>query len=221
MIIEKETLVFLKELSDNNNKEWFHSNKDKYNTAYQNILDITNVLLSDIEKFDKSVVGMSAKECIFRIYKDTRFSKDKNPYKTNFGIFFKKGKLNTPGSGYYLHIEPNGMSMIGIGIYMPPTPILNKIRLAIIKDSSEIKEILNSQKIKETFGGLQGEKVKTAPKGFSKDHPDIELLKFKHFTLMKMISDPEVLNKDFIPICISSYKIGYEFHSWINKILQA
>lgn len=216
MIIEKSTIDFLKELASNNNRIWFNANKEKYAKAYNNMLEVSDIVLSGIEKFDRSLVGIKAKDCIFRIYKDTRFSKDKNPFKLNFGAFFKKGIKNEPGSGYYLHIEPNA-SMIGVGIYMPPSLVLSKIRKAIIENSKELKKILNSKNFKETFGELGGEKLKTAPKGISKDHPEIELLKLKHYVVMKGFSDKEVLGKEFIPDILSDFKAALGFNEWLNR----
>ncbi len=217
-MIDKSTLEFLKNLSRNNNREWFNANKPLYEKGKKNILDVTMYLISEIGKFDKSVEFVNPEDCLFRIYKDVRFSKDKNPYKTNFGSFIIKGGRKNPGAGYYIHIEPGKSFLVG-GIYMPSAPHLFSIRSAIAKKPEVLMKILNNAELKKSFGGLSDETLKTAPKGFPKDHPAIELLRFKHYYLMKNISDKEILNDSFLKQAVKDYKIVTPFVKYINEVI--
>ncbi len=215
----KQILKFLNELKSNNDKTWFLAHKKDYEGAIEDFRLFTDMMISKVEEFDKSVKGVSAKNCVFRIYRDVRFSKDKSPYKTNFGAFIKGGGKNEARAGYYVHIEP-GMSMLGGGIYMPPNDALLKIRKEIAKDSRPLKKILNEKKFKEAFVEIyDDEKLKTAPKGFSKDHPDIDLLCFKNYTVIQKLKDSEVTSTNFPEICAKSFKIMKPFNQYLNSII--
>jgi len=218
-MIDKSTLEFLKNLSRNNSREWFNANKSLYEKGKKNILDATLYLISEIGKFDKSVQFVNPEECLFRIYKDVRFSKDKNPYKTNFGSFIIKGGRKTQGAGYYLHIEPGKSFLVG-GIYMPSAPHLFAIRSAIAKKPEALMKIISKPEIKKSFGGLCDETLKTAPKGFPKDHPSVELLRYKHYYLMKNVSDKEILSDGFLIQAVKEFKVVSPFVKYINSILE-
>lgn len=218
-MIQKTTLDFLKELKDNNNKEWFQMNKEKFEKAFENINNLTEHLIAEIEKFDKSVKGLQAKDCLFRIYKDVRFSKDKTPYKTNFGAFIKKGGKKDKGAGYYIHIE-NGASFIAGGSYCPESKDLNLIRESIAKDAKPLKKILENPIFKSEFGELVGEKVKTVPKGFDKNHPNIDLLRFKSYIVMKKLSNKQLTSKDLKDFCLNNFKILFPLNEYLNKLLK-
>lgn len=218
-MIQKKIFSFLKELNQNNNREWFQNKKDLFNEIQIELIVIAGTLLSEIEKFDKSLKGINPKDCIFRIYKDVRFSKDKSPYKTNLGIFMKSGGRKTIGAGYYLHIEPS-KSMLGCGIYEPDSITLNKIRNSLSLNAKNIKKIILSPSFIKEFGTeFHGEKLKSAPKGFAKDHPEIELLKYKSFAAIKVLKDSELLSKTFLQSCINSYKIAFPLNAYLNHII--
>ncbi len=216
MMIEKKTLDFLKSLSAHNNREWFNDNRKEYEAARRNVLDITMYLIGEIAKFDESVQGVGAEECLFRIYKDARFSRDKSPYKTNFGSFIKSGGRRIPGAGYYLHIEP-GNSLLSGGVYMPPAPLLYSIRSIIAQKPEAFEKILNSREFKKEFGGLADETLKTAPKGFPRDHPAIEFLRYKHYYVMRNVDARELLAADFLHRCVNSFMIVSPFVRFLNS----
>ncbi|MCB1191840.1 MAG: DUF2461 domain-containing protein [Leptospiraceae bacterium] len=217
-MIQKTTLDFLRDLKENNTKDWFQRNKSTFEKASESFSLFTEYMIAEIEKFDKSVKGVRAKDCIFRIYKDVRFAKDKSPYKTNFGAYIKKGGKKNPGAGYYIHVE-NGDSFIGGGCYCPPSRELAKIREAIDKDPKPLKKIIEHPNFKNEFGELTGDKVKTAPKGFAKDHPEIGLLQFKSYLVLKNISNKVVVAQDFKDICANAFKLMYPLNEYLNKIL--
>ena len=216
-MIEKKTLQFLKNLRDNNSREWFHSHKDSFEEARRNFLDLTMYLISEIEKFDSSVMGVEPEECLFRIHRDTRFSRDKTPYKTNLGSFIKKGGRKIPGAGYYLHISPGEIFLAG-GIYMPPSDMLLAIRRAIEKDSGPLKKITGAPDFIREFGSLSGEKLKSAPKGFPRDHPDIELLRFKHYLAVRDVKEKEALGSDFPALCVRTFRAMRDLNRYLNGL---
>ncbi|PJZ83988.1 DUF2461 domain-containing protein [Leptospira harrisiae] len=219
MKISKNGLSFLSELQLNNNRNWFLENKDRFLVIQNELVLMTGYLLAGIEKFDKSVNGVDPKSCIFRIHKDVRFAKDKSPYKTHFGIFMRGGNKKIDGTGYYLHIEP-GQSLIGGGCYMPDPKALYKIRESMITNSKMIKTILEDRKFVQDFGTeFYAEKLKTAPKGFDKDHPMIELLKYKGFAVAKKIKNAELTSEQFVSETLKSYRNLYPLNQFLEKAM--
>lgn len=191
----KQTLKFLKQLSSNNNREWFHEHKSEYDLAKNEFIALVEKVIEYSSKFDPILFGIEAKACIFRINKDIRFSKDKSPYKLNFGASINPGGKKSMIPGYYIHIEP-GKSFLAGGTYMPEPNFLNAIRQEIDYNTDEFKAIINQKKFKSLFGNLSNEdKLKTAPKGYDKNHPDIDLLQHKHYIVIHDLKDAE-LNSD-------------------------
>jgi uncharacterized protein (TIGR02453 family) len=216
-MIDKSTLDFLSKLKKNNNKEWFDKNRPIYETAKKNYYDFINELIQSISKFDSSVKHLDAKQCVFRINRDIRFSNDKTPYKTNMGADISPGgkKANTPG--YYIHIQP-GNSFLGGGMWQPPAPELSAIRQEIDYNTPEFKKILNNKDFKKYFGRLSEEdKVKTAPKGYEKTHPEIEILKLKSFLVIHDLKDSEVLSKDFIKQATTIFKAMHPLNKFLRR----
>lgn len=210
---------FLTKLIPNNNREWFHKNKDMYNEARAEFESFIDKLIPELLKIDKSIGMLSAKDCIFRIFKDVRFSKDKTPYKINFGAYMSKGGKKSPYAGYYLHFEPGG-SFIGGGIYMPDSTVLKVIRTSIYNDIEEYKKIIYDNDFKRVFGGIYGEKLKTAPKGFPKDFADIELLKNKHFAVIHQVDDDFWRSEKLLDDIIHIYKVQLPFNEFLNRAIE-
>ena len=186
----EKSLEFLGKLKENNNREWYHANKSLYQEAKAEFEHLTELLIHETSKFDRSILGLTPKECIFRIFRDVRFSKDKSPYKTNFGTFLTPGGRKAGNAGYYLHIEA-GASFIATGIYMPPSNVLRAIRKDIYEHYEEYMEILAQPDLKSHFGEVSGDKLKTPPRGFNKDFEGIEHLKFKSFGLSEPVKIKE------------------------------
>lgn len=214
--IKRSTLGFLSDLGKNNNKEWFNNNRTRYDEARKNFEDFIQALINNMTSFDPILKGLEAKNCIFRIYRDTRFSHDKSVYKTNMGGFIVRGgKKNSDRiPGYYVHIEP-GNSFIAGGAYMPPAPWLNSIRDKIDSQGEELVNILANKEFKKYFDGIDGESLKTAPKGYPKDHRHIELLKFKSFTVIRYLKDSEVLRDDFHKYVLGAFKAMKPFNDFL------
>ncbi len=192
-------LKFLKQLSTNNNKDWFEANKALYLQAKQEFEEHVDKIIIGIAKFDKKIQpSLTAKQCVFRIYKDVRFSKDKSPYKTNMGASINPGGKKSLIAGYYLHCEP-GKSFLAGGVYMPTPELLQAIRQEIDYHPKPISKILSSPSFKKYFNGIDGDdKLKTSPKGYESNHPQIELLKNRHFTVSHELNDKQINDIKFI-----------------------
>ena len=190
--IPKETFPFFKKLTKNNNRDWFNEHKPEFKAIEAKVKASYNHLGELMSAHDQI-----EKIKIFRIYRDVRFSKNKLPYKTHFGGSFARKKPELRG-GYYLHIQPNDESFIATGFWEPNKEDLFRIRKEFEMDDSEMRDILNDATFKETWGGFVGDELKTAPKGFDKEHPAIDLIRKKQFIFIKKYSDKEVLADDFL-----------------------
>ena len=195
-MLQPDTFVFLRDLKAHNTKEWFDANRDRYEAARDNVLALIDHLIEDIAGFDADLRGLEAKQCLFRINRDVRFSKNKAPYKTNFGASLSRGGRRSPFAGYYLHLEPGGV-FIGGGIYMPASPQLKAIRAHIDHNAPDLRAVLADSDFQATYGALQGEALKTAPKGYEKDHPAIDLLRMKSFIATRAYADEQALSPEF------------------------
>jgi uncharacterized protein (TIGR02453 family) len=216
--IRKTTLEFLKGLKFNNNREWFQNNQTIYKEAKANVELFVQELINEIVLFDPELKGLEVKNCLFRINRDIRFSNDKSPYKTNFGAFIVKGgkKNGDKYAGYYFHIEP-GSSMIAGGAYVPPSPWLSAIREKISDETDEFLRIINDKTFKKYFGTVEGEKLKTAPKGYPSDHPQIELLKLKSFLAMNEVPDEKVLSPGYFEYVTSGFRAMKPLNDFLNN----
>ncbi len=215
----EKVLQFLKELSAHNNREWFEANKPWYVESRQKILFITDVLINEIRKFDHSIPLLDAKNCMFRIFRDVRFSNDKRPYKVNFGSFIAKGGRKSECPGYYFHIEP-GNSFIGGGLYMPAAAPLKAVRDHIASAGHEFSEIINDPEFKTELPEMYDDRLKTAPKGFPKDHEFIELLRYKSFAFSKPVSDETLLKGSFLDKAAETYRTLYKANEFLHEALR-
>ncbi len=212
------TYSFLRELSANNNKEWFDAHKKEYQQARSAFVAFVDSLISDIAAFDESLQGVESKQCIFRINRDIRFSKDKTPYKTNFGALLGDKGKKSEGTGYYIHVKPDE-SFAGGGIYMPTPDKLAAIRQEIDYNPAPLTQLIESRDFQETFGEIKGEALKTAPKGYPKDHPNIQLLRLKSFYVLKNFSDDEMTSKSAHTSILDTYRKAKKFNEYLNLAL--
>lgn len=212
----EEVLNFLKELTLNNNKVWFDKNKDRYLRVKENIETFTQNLLNNISEFDESAKYLGPRDCTYRIYRDTRFSQDKTPYKTHIGIFINPpyGKKSYR-MGYFLHIEP-GNCMIGVGNVCLPPAMITAIRKSIKDNIEEYLEIIENPEFKKIYKKIGENPVKTAPKGFSKDWEYIDLVKPKDYYSSHRLKDRDVISKNFLKKATEMFKTGKSFMDFIN-----
>ena len=217
--IHSSTLQFLKTLQKNNNREWFNENKHLYTEAQQNMLLFLEKLIEEIAEFDEDILKIDPKKALFRIYRDTRFSKDKIPYKNNFGAGLGMGKGNRI-SGYYLHIEP-GKSFLAGGIYQPESSILKEIRKEISMNGKEFLQILEQKEFRNNFRGLSVEsKLKRVPNDFEKDDPMAEFLKLKNFIVMHPISDEAIMRENAAQEFAAIYKSMKPLNDFLEQPFQ-
>ncbi len=215
--IKKSTLTFLKRLKKNNDRDWFTANKKQYESARSNFEDFVAELIMEIAKFDAPVADLNPKKSIFRIYRDTRFSKDKTPYKLHFGAHLVAGAEKPHDrAGYYIHIEP-GASILAGGAYMPPSPWIKAIRSDIDAHAADLKKIIADKTFQKYFGGITGEKLKSAPRDYAKDHPEIELLKYKSFLAVHKVPDNTVLEDNFVTYCGNIFNALNPFDDFLNR----
>ncbi len=214
--IETSTLKFLKELKANNNREWFNENKKRYQAAHENVIAFADELLDALSAIDQ-IATESGKKSLFRIYRDVRFSKDKAPYKTSFSGGFRRATAALRG-GYYFSIAP-GESMVGGGFWGPNAEDIKLIRSHIAAEPERLRSIITSEQFRAAFGQLDGEQVKTAPKGYSKDHPAIDLLRYKQFLVGSTFTDAQVTSSEFTDIMVGKFQDMRPFFDYMSEIL--
>jgi len=214
--LKKSNLDFIKKLSQNNNREWFAEHKKEYESEREIVIAFADDLLAKMQAHD-SIETVSGKKSIFRIYRDVRFSKNKAPYKTHWSGSFKRA-TNLKRGGYYFHIEP-GNSFMGGGFWGPESKDLKKMRFNIAEFESEFRNILADQNFVKHFGKMEGEQLKTAPKGVAKDHPAIDLLRYKQYLLIRRFTDEEVLNANFANELNKSFKAMRPFLDFMSEAL--
>lgn len=211
-MLQSSIFHFLHQLKENNNREWFASNKKAFQVEEQLAKAFFMAVYADLEKIDNL-----DKMQVFRIYRDVRFSKDKSPYKNHFSVGFNRSKPLLRG-GMYLHIEDNA-SFVGGGFWEPNAADLFRIRKEIEVDASELRAIISEENFQKYFKTLQGEELKTAPKGFDKTHPAIDLLRKKQFLLTRSFSNDEVLSANFKDEVIASFKAMRPFFDYMSDVL--
>ncbi len=218
-MIQYEVFDFFNQLQQNNNREWFQAHKGEYDKYRQGFVHFAELVIHAISEFDKSVIGLEPKNCIYRINRDIRFSNDKSPYKTNMGTFITPGGKNSGLAGYYVHIEPKGCFLSG-GIYMPSSQNLKAIRKEIFENYDEFLEIIHNKEFKKHFGEFWGEKLKTRPVGFPNDFEGLEYLKLKHFTVIKEKKEKEMVDPDIILEISQVFKALYPLNRFINQAIK-
>jgi len=212
MKIQLSTLQFLKDLAANNNREWFQANKDRYEAALDNMKAFSRTVESALGETD-----LLESATLFRIYRDVRFSKDKSPYKNNFGLGLSRATKRLRG-GYYLQIEPGG-SFVGGGFWQPNAEDLKRIRAEFAIDDQPIREIMADPGFRKYFGTLQGEELKTAPQGFDKNHPALDLLRKKSFVVKRNFTDAEVTGDLFLHEVIQSFRAMRPYFDYMSLVL--
>ncbi|MCR9066564.1 MAG: DUF2461 domain-containing protein [Cytophagales bacterium] len=194
---------FLLKLRENNNREWFEQNRDEYEVALEEMIGLAEATLQKMRSHDE-IEPPSAKKVLKRIYRDTRFSKVKTPYKNHWSGSFKRASAHKRG-GYYFHLEP-GNSFVAGGFWGPEKEDLKRIREHLSQDATQYLEVIQNKNFKNNFGEVIGEQLKKAPKDFDPEDPNIELLRYKQFILKKTLSDKEVFSKKLPDILSNSFQ---------------
>ena len=212
--IDKSTIQFLEKLKKNNNRDWFNENKPEFKAIEKDVKAVYNTIFENLNMHDEI-----DKLKVFRIYRDVRFSKNKLPYKTHFGGSFHRLKPRLRG-GYYLHLQPNNESFIATGFWEPAKEDLLRIRKEFEMDDSEIRDILADKKFNTVWGNsFVGDEVKTAPRGFDKEHKAIDLIKKKQYIFTKKFTDKAVLDANFLDEVNASFKAIRPFFDYLSDVL--
>jgi len=220
-MISPSTIKFLKDLKKNNNKPWFDAHRKEYENAKTDFAAFIQSVIDKHGKKDNTISHLKAKDCMFRINRDVRFSKDKSPYKTNMGAYINQGGKKSLFGGYYFHCEP-GQSFVGGGIWMPMPPELSKLRQEIDYNFAEFKKIISSKKFRSVYNDVSrdAEYVLTrVPKGYEADNPAAEYLKLKSVVAMTPITDAELTSKDLIKKVTGAFEALQPLLEFLNNSL--
>ena len=215
----QQVLAFLDGLSKNNNKAWFEQHRPDYQEARSTYEQFINDLIDEFRVSDQ-LEGLSARDCMPRIYRDIRFSKDKSPYKTNLGAIIAPGGWKGDRLGYYVSVEPHARSLVAGGLYDPTPEQLERFRQAIARRPEAFKRVTQRKDFVAAFGLVQGDRLKTAPKGYDRAHPEIALLQLKQITAYHHFTDEAVLRDDFREVVISGCRALRPFLVILEEMLQ-
>lgn len=221
-MLASQTIKFLSRLGKNNNKTWFDTHREQYEAARIDFSNFIQLVIDDLQKTDTSIAGLTSRECMFRINRDVRFSKDKRPYKENFGAAISAGGRKSIYASYYFHCSP-GNSFIGGGLWMPEPVNLKKVRQEIDYNWNEFQSILKEKSFKKIFGNLyKGGDISLSrvPKGYEEDHPAIEYLKLKSFIAETKITDEELTQSSLHKKTIAAFKALQPLFKFINRSLE-
>lgn len=222
-MLQKSTVGFLKELKKNNTKEWFDTNRKKYEAAKADFAALTNAVIHGLGKKDPFVASLLAKDCTFRINRDVRFSKNKDPYKTNMGMYLSRGGKKSLFSGYYFHLEPGGNSFMGGGLYMPEPDVIKKVRQEIDYNWDEFSKIIKQKKFKTVYKELQREEgmvLTREPKGYEKDNPAIEYIKLKSWVATAPVTDQLLTSEHLVKEIVGAFETLQPMIEFLNKALE-
>ena len=223
-MLQKSTITFIKNLQKNNIKEWFDANRKSYEAAKTDFIAFVDAVLKQHGKKDEDIATLTAKESVFRINRDIRFSKDKTPYKNHIAAGFGRGGKKSSYAGYYLHIEPGNNSFVGGGLWMPEADVLKKIRQEIDYNFEEFTGIITSKPFTKVYGGLYRDKevlLSRPPKGYEEDNKAIEYIKMKGFIAMKLLRDEELKDKQLINTITGALSALYPFIVFLNAAIES
>lgn len=195
------------------------ANKKWYTDTRARLLEDVEILLKEMTEIEPELSAFKPKDCVFRQNRDIRFSANKDPYKTNFGVYFSPGGKKSPGPGYYLQIQP-GNSFLAGGIWMPEADTLKKIRKEIDYSGAELERIENDPEFKKLFKSIEGEKLKTSPRDYEADHPYIEYLKLKSFTVSHPISDKAIDSGAFLTFALDGFRRMKPFINFLSQAIE-
>ncbi|MGN6165179.1 MAG: DUF2461 domain-containing protein [Flavisolibacter sp.] len=221
-MLEPQTLKFLTQLKKNNNKPWFDAHRPQYEAARIDFSNFIQLAIDALQKTDTTVTGMTSKECMFRINRDVRFSKNKQPYKNHLAAFIVRGGKKSGFAGYYFHCEP-GNSFVGGGLWQPDTQPLKNVRQEIDYNWDEFQSIVKEKAFTKIYGDIyKGDDIKltTVPKGYEKDNPAIDYLKLKSFIAETKIADEELIKSSLHKKTVAAFQTLQPLVNFINKALE-
>jgi len=223
-MLAASTIQFLKKLDKNNNKAWFDANRKQYEAAKLDFANLTGQVIAQFGKKEPAIALLQPKECVFRINRDVRFSKNKAPYKNNMGASIKAGGKKSLSAGYYIHLEPGGKSFVGGGLYMPDANIVGKIRQEIDYNYAEFLKIVQNKKFVAQYGGLdfsEGMSLVREPKGYEKENPAITYIKLKSWVATAPLSDTALQDKNLATQLTKAFEYLQPLISFLNEGINA
>ncbi len=218
-MLQASTIKFLKDLKKNNTKEWFDKNRKTYEAAKEDFAQLVDTVIQQFGKKDTSIATLTAKDCMFRINRDVRFSKDKSPYKTNMGASFSKGGKKVIAAGYYFHCEP-GQAFVGGGLWMPDADVVKKVRQEIDYSFDEFSKIIKNKKFVAQYKGLEisdETSLTREPKGYEKDNPAIQFIKLKSWLAMTSLTDADLIDKNLTKKIVTSFEALQPLIEFLNR----
>lgn len=219
-MLQPQTLTFLRQLAKNNNKPWFDEHKKEYDAARKDFEQFVDALLKAMTPLEPALATQKAKDCVFRIFRDVRFSKDKTPYKNHFGAAFAQGGRKWDGAVYYLHLEP-GAIFAGGGLWQPESPLLKQVRQEIDYSYKEFQDIINNKEFKKLFPKIDGESLSKPPQGYEADNPAINYLKLKGYTVGHTLKDEDLTSKDALKKVVQFFTAMAPFINFLNRPQQS
>ena len=223
-MLQKSTLTFLKDLKQNNAKEWFDVNRKAYDAARADFTNLVANVIAHYSKEDEEIASLQTKDCLFRINRDVRFSKNKAPYKTNFGASIARGGKKSIYAGYYIHVEPGNNSFVGGGLWMPETAQLKKVRQEIDYNFAAFEPLVSAPAFKTVYGSLytgEDSKLSRPPKGYDDSNPAIEYLKFKSLIALHPLKDAELTDKNFLQTIQQAFTALHPLDVFLNTALES
>ena len=213
----QRVLTFLRRLRENNNREWFQANRDDFETARADFEDYIAALIAELSQTE-SLAGISPKDCIFRLNRDLRFTKDKTPYKPYMSAYVAPGGRKSRRLGYYVHIQPGNHSMLGGGLHEPEPQQIAAWRRSVDRDPASFRKIATAKSFRKYFETVGGGTLKTAPKGYPKDHPHLDLLRLKSVTVSRSISDALVTSPQFLRETLATFEAMRPFLRYLDSL---
>jgi len=220
-MISKNVLDFLEQLGANNSKEWMDEHRDWYKDVRAEFVDFVKKLMAVYAAINPAFGDLKLREVMFRINKDVRFSKDKSPYKPWLSAYFSPEWKSSPFVGPYVHVQPGNHSFVGWGFHNPEKWLLKAFRRYIARDYKKFNRLMKQKDFVWFFGSLTGDLLKTAPQGYTQDHPAIHYLRYKSFYFSHPVSDKEVTGSGFLAVCERSMRLAEPVHAYINTIVVA
>ena len=218
-MLQASTIKFLKDLKKNNTKEWFDKNRKTYEAAKEDFAQLVDTVIQQFGKKDTSIATLTAKDCMFRINRDVRFSKDKSPYKTNMGASFSKGGKKVIAAGYYFHCEP-GQAFVGGGLWMPDADVVKKVRQEIDYSFDVFSKIIKNKKFVAQYKGLEisdETSLTREPKGYEKDNPAIQFIKLKSWLAVTSLTDADLIDKNLTKKIVTSFEALQPLIEFLNR----
>lgn len=209
---------FLKDIAIHNDREWFNAHRDRYEEARKIFEDIVGQVILRLASFDESIVRVQVKDCMFRFYRDTRFSEDKSPYKRHFGAYINAHGKKSYHGGYYLHLEPGNCLLAG-GAWCLPSSILKAVRESIVDETNEFRKIVETHEFKTCFPIIGENHLKTIPKGFSKDYPYPDYLRPKDYSVSHYVNDDFFRQEDWLDQTEKVFRIMKPFNDFVNRTI--